>query len=207
MTAYHSRLSSPPRASRTSPCSELANGPGDALTLLRQRGRGRLDRQQTIAGDPVWSHGLLEGEEQMIFRRLAVFAGGFDLEAAASVCDRPGPVVIDLVSRLVDKSLVHTDTAESTDAIPVARGGAAVRRDAARGKPRRWLPVVSAIWSGTPGPAAAHDPDRGEVVVGEPSGWFDVEQDNLRAALATALATDPTTSPNSWLYVLLALLG
>ncbi len=40
--------------------------------------------------------------------------------------------------------------------------------------------------------AAAHDPDRGAAVVGEPSAWFDVEHDNLRAALATALATDPT---------------
>ena len=92
---------------------ELADGLGDALTLLRQRGRGRLDRQQTIAATLGWSHGLLEVEEQMIFRRLAVFAGGFDLDAAASVCDRPGPVVIDLVSRLVDKSLVHADMAES----------------------------------------------------------------------------------------------
>ena len=44
------------------------------------------------------------------------------------------------------------------------------------------------------GAAAAHDPDRGEVVVGEPSGWFDIEQDNLRAAMAMALATDPTTA-------------
>ena len=40
--------------------------------------------------------------------------------------------------------------------------------------------------------AAAHDPDRGAAVVGEPSAWFDVEHDNLRAASATALATDPT---------------
>ena len=49
LTAYHSRSSSPPRASPTSQCNELADGLGDALTLLRQRGRGRLDRQQTIA--------------------------------------------------------------------------------------------------------------------------------------------------------------
>jgi len=39
--------------------------------------------------------------------------------------------------------------------------------------------------------AADHDPDRGNAVVGEPSDWFDAEHDNLRAALATALATDP----------------
>jgi predicted ATPase/DNA-binding SARP family transcriptional activator len=172
---------------------ELANGLGDALTLLRQHGRGRLDRQQTIAATLGWSHGLLEVEEQMIFRRLAVFAGGFDLEAAASVCDRPGPVVIDLVSRLVDKSLVHTDTAESQTRYRLlevvrqyaeTRLGEAEEVAACRKRHMEWYA----------GAAAAHDPDRGEVVVGEPSGWFDVEQDNLRAALATALATDPTTA-------------
>jgi predicted ATPase len=42
--------------------------------------------------------------------------------------------------------------------------------------------------------AAAHDPDHGGAVVREPSSWFDVEHDNLRTALATALATDPTVA-------------
>ena len=53
-------------------------------------------------------------EEQTAFRRLAVFAGGFGLDAAAAVCDRPIPAVIELVSRLVDKSLVQAErSAES----------------------------------------------------------------------------------------------
>jgi hypothetical protein len=184
---------------------ELADGLGDALTLLRTA----RDVDAWIASKrsprprlEPWA--ARSGEEQMIFRRLAVFAGGFDLEAAASVCECPGPVVIDLVSRLVDKSLVHADTGRITDAIPVARGGSAVRGDApgqaeeVAGCRKRHLEWYA-------GPLAAHDPDRGEVVVGEPSGWFDVEQDNLRAALATALTTDPTTAHS--LHVLLALLG
>ena len=108
--------------------SELADGLGDALTLLGQLRRGRLDRQQTLAATLDWSYGLLDLEEQLVFRRLAVFAGGYDLEAAAAVCDVLGPLIIDLVSRLVDKSLVHADTAEPTDAISVTRGGSAVRR-------------------------------------------------------------------------------
>ena len=54
---------------------ELADRVGDALTLLGQRLRGRLDRQQTLAATLDWSHGLLEVDEQTAFRRLAVFAG------------------------------------------------------------------------------------------------------------------------------------
>jgi tetratricopeptide (TPR) repeat protein len=42
--------------------------------------------------------------------------------------------------------------------------------------------------------AAAHDPDRGGAIVGEPSTWFDIEQDNLRSALSAALATQPRLS-------------
>ena len=111
--------------------NELAEGLGDALTLLGQRGRGRLDRQQTLAATLDWSYGLLDAEEQTIFRRLAVFAGGFDLEAAASVCDQTESAIIARVSQLVDKSLVHGDVVGSKTPIPVTRSGSAVRRSAA----------------------------------------------------------------------------
>ena len=102
-----------------------------------------------------------------------------------------GPLIIDLVSRLVDKSLVHADTAEPKTRyrlLEVVRQYAEARlTDAAELAVcrRRHLEWYAAA-------AAAHDPDRGAAVVGEPSAWFDVEHDNLRAASATALATDPT---------------
>jgi predicted ATPase/DNA-binding SARP family transcriptional activator len=173
--------------------NELADGLSDALTMLGQRGRGRLDRQQTLAGTLDWSYGLLDVEEQLVLRRLAVFAGGFDLNAAAAVCDVSGPLIIDLVSRLVDKSLVHAETANSRTRyglLEVVRQYAEARLTEAgelAACRRRHLEWYAAA-------AAAHDPDRGAAVVGEPSGWFDLEQDNLRAASATALATDPTTA-------------
>jgi predicted ATPase len=91
--------------------NELADGLGDALGMLGQRQRGRLDRQQTLTATLDWSHGLLDVDEQTIFRRLAVFAGGFDLDAAAAVCGQPASTAASLVSRLVDKSLVHAETA------------------------------------------------------------------------------------------------
>jgi predicted ATPase/DNA-binding SARP family transcriptional activator len=171
--------------------NELADGLSDALTLLGQRGRGRLDRQQTLAGTLDWSYALLDVEEQLVFRRLAVFAGGFDLDAAAAVCDVPGPLIIDLVSRLVDKSLVHAEAAGSKTRYGLlevvrqygeARLTEATELAACRRRHLEWYAAA----------ASAHDPDRGKAVVGEPSDWFDVEQDNLRAASATALATDPT---------------
>ena len=171
--------------------NELAEGLGDAITLLGLRARGRLDRQQTLAATLDWSHGLLDVDEQTTFRRLAVFAGGFHLDAAAAVCDRPSPAAIDLVSRLVDKSLVHAErSARKTRyrLLEVVRQYAETHLNKAGEQAaccRRHLEWYAVA-------AAAHDPDRGAAVVGEPSGWFDVEQDNLRAASATALATDPT---------------
>ena len=175
---------------------ELTEGLSDALTLLGQRRRGRLDRQQTLAATLDWSHGLLEVQEQTIFRRLAVFAGGFNLDAAASVCDGPGPLVIEVISRLVDKSLVHAETAAPKTRyrlLEVVRQYAetqlnkADEQAACRTRHLQWYAAA----------AAAHDPDRGAAVVGEPSEWFDVEQDNLRSASATALATDPTSGPGA----------
>jgi predicted ATPase/DNA-binding SARP family transcriptional activator len=171
--------------------NELAEGLGDALTLLGQRGRGRLDRQQTLAGTLDWSYGLLDLKEQSIFRRLSVFAGGFTLDAAASVCDGPAAEVTGLVSHLVDKSLVQADAAGSKTRyrlLEVVRQYAETRLTEAAelgACRRRHLEWYAAA-------AAARDPDRGDAVVGEPSVWFDVEHDNLRAAVATALTTDPT---------------
>jgi predicted ATPase/DNA-binding SARP family transcriptional activator len=171
--------------------NDLADRLGEALIVLGQRSRGGLDRQQTLAATLDWSYGLLEPEEQTAFQRLAVFAGGFDLQAAASVCDEPSPSIIPVISRLVDKSLVHAETtgpATRYRLLEVVRQYAEARLSEAeevavcRQRHLEWYATA----------AAAHDPDRGDPVVGEPSDWFDAEHDNLRAALGTALATDPT---------------
>src|SRR5436190_5723637 len=87
---------------------QVAERLGDSLALLARHGRVRLDRQQTLAATLDWSHELLDEAERVVFRRLAVFAGGFDLDAAERVC-AVGDVV-DVLARLVDKALVHADT-------------------------------------------------------------------------------------------------
>ena len=80
-----------------------------SLTVLTQGGPDRPARQQTLRGTLDWSHELLSQDEQLVLRRLAVFAGGCDLEAAEAVCAAPGDIatsLLDLLSSLIDKSLL-----------------------------------------------------------------------------------------------------
>jgi predicted ATPase len=72
------------------------------LDLLRA-GRGVDPRQQTLRATIEWSHELLSTAEQRLFASLAVFSGGFTLDAAEDVCDAD----LDGLQSLVDKSLVR----------------------------------------------------------------------------------------------------
>jgi tetratricopeptide (TPR) repeat protein len=72
------------------------------LDLLKA-GRGVDPRQKTLRATIEWSHELLDDEEQRLFARLAVFAGGCTLESAEVVCEAD----IDTLESLVDKSLVR----------------------------------------------------------------------------------------------------
>ena len=82
----------------------------DRFNLLSFGERTAPDRHQTLRAMIDWSYGLLEQLEKTLFRRLAVFASGWTLEAAQAVCgsDDLGPqVVLDVLTRLIDKSLVQ----------------------------------------------------------------------------------------------------
>ena len=79
------------------------------LLLLAGGAADLPERQRTLRQTLAWSHDLLEPVAQVLFRRLAVFAGGWTLEAAETICTGSGisaSDVLDLVSALVDKSLV-----------------------------------------------------------------------------------------------------
>jgi hypothetical protein len=83
----------------------------DSLGLLTAGNRTAEPRQRTLRATLDWSHELLSGPERTLFGRLSVFAGGFTLEAAEAVGaggDIGEGEVLDLLSRLVDKSLVLT---------------------------------------------------------------------------------------------------
>lgn len=87
----------------------------DSIKLLT-RGAEKLDpRQQTLRATMDWSYDLLAEKERLIFARLAVFAGGFDLEAAEAICAGETVAhddVLDLLSELADKSLVTVNESE-----------------------------------------------------------------------------------------------
>jgi predicted ATPase/DNA-binding CsgD family transcriptional regulator len=84
----------------------------DAFELLVGGSRLAPSRQQTMRATLDWSYGLLAPPEQIVFGRLAVFVGGWSLEAAEEVCSDGGVApqdVLGLLTRLVDASLIHVD--------------------------------------------------------------------------------------------------
>ncbi|MFZ3316948.1 MAG: LuxR C-terminal-related transcriptional regulator [Mycobacterium sp.] len=89
--------------------AEILEGLHDRFRLLTGGARTAVRRQQTLRASVDWSHALLTEPERVLFRRLAVFLGGFDLDAAQAVAgsgDVERYQVLDLLSLLVDKSLV-----------------------------------------------------------------------------------------------------
>ena len=90
---------------------QIASRLDDRFRLLTGGARTALPRQQTLRAMIDWSYSLLSEPEKTVFRRLAVFTGGWTLEAAEFVCGegRDGPDILDLMARLVDKSLVISE--------------------------------------------------------------------------------------------------
>ncbi len=79
----------------------------DDLLRLISGGRGPDQRHHSLQDVIGWSLDLLDDEERLLFRRLGVFVGGFDLDAAAAVSPELSVgAVADLVGRLADRSLV-----------------------------------------------------------------------------------------------------
>ena len=87
----------------------------DPLGLLSAGGRTAVPRQQTLRGTLDWSYELLSEPERTLFGHLAVFAGGWTLEAAEAVA-ASGSIaeqgVLNLLARLMDKSLVIAEAGE-----------------------------------------------------------------------------------------------
>jgi non-specific serine/threonine protein kinase len=161
--------------------------------LLTGGTRTALPRQQTLRASLDWSHDLLADPERTLLRRLAVFAGGFALDAAEAVGagdGLDGGAVLDLLGQLVDKSLVLTEGAggearyrllETVREYAAEHLAAAVETETARGRHRDWCLALAeeaapALW----GP--------------EQSTWADRlerEHANLRVALGVCLDHEP----------------
>ena len=90
----------------------------DRFRVLRSASHAAPTRQQTLAATLQWSHDLLEPDERTLFRRLAVFAGSFELDAVESVCagdDLDAAGIADVLARLVEKSLVAAEEGSSRE--------------------------------------------------------------------------------------------
>ncbi len=89
----------------------------DSFRLLTAGPRTVMPRQQTLRATMDWSYALLSEPERALLRRLSVFAGGWTCEAAEAVCAGDGIepyAVLDLLTQLVDKSLVVAEEQHRT---------------------------------------------------------------------------------------------
>jgi predicted ATPase/class 3 adenylate cyclase len=95
--------------------TEIAQRLDERFRLLTGGRRTALERQRTLRGTVDWSYDLLDAAEQTVFCRLAVFAGGFTIDAAEAVAgtDDSGSVA-DAVWSLVRKSMLVADVQEES---------------------------------------------------------------------------------------------
>ncbi|GAA3797130.1 hypothetical protein GCM10022226_15640 [Sphaerisporangium flaviroseum] len=97
---------------RTLSAAQIADRLDDRFRLLTGGSRTALPRHQTLRAVVEWSWDLLDERERVLARRLAAFAGGSTLDAVETVCSGEGlprEQVLDVLARLVDKSLVICD--------------------------------------------------------------------------------------------------
>jgi non-specific serine/threonine protein kinase len=176
----------------------------DRFRLLVGGSRGAPARQQTLRATLDWSYALLDEPERVLLRRLAVFAGGWALDAAEAVGADPGapgapryPVVgpatedlLEVLGRLADESLVVVEGQQSRARYrlleTVRQYALETLRDSGEAPAllRRHAAWCLAL-------AAREGP---ELALPELVGWLDRlerEHDNLRAALGWARGADP----------------
>jgi predicted ATPase/DNA-binding SARP family transcriptional activator len=171
---------------RVLPVRELAARLHDRFALLTGGSRDQLPRHQTLAATIDWSHDMLSARERTLFRRLSVFVGGWTMDAVSGVCsdtDLPEAEILDLLTGLVDRSLVVADPPRGRfSMLETIREYAHRQLDEAGEVPL--LETRHAEWfAGWAESAALHGPDQTEWV-----GRLDSDVENLRAAMSRGMA-------------------
>src|SRR6202165_5866488 len=163
--------------------AEILDSLHDRFRLLTGGARTAVRRQQTLRASVDWSHALLTEPERVLLRRLAVFLGGFDFDAAQAVAaggDMARYQVLDQLSLLVDKSLVGADDGggrtrhrllETVRQYALEKLGESGEADAVRTRHRDHYTAIAAVLDA---PAGSDYEQRIEQA--------DIEIDNLRAA-------------------------
>jgi predicted ATPase/DNA-binding SARP family transcriptional activator len=157
----------------------------DRLAVLADGHRDLPDRQRTLRSTIDWSYELLGAEERALLARLSVFAGGWTFEAAESVCDAG----LTTLGSLVEKSLVRSEarhdgeprfsTLETVREYAVERLSESEDADSTRDRHAEHFARLA---------------ERLEPGLSEPEALDEIERehDNLRAALAHAVASAQT---------------
>src|SRR5215467_3277202 len=165
----------------------LRSGLDDRLRLLAG-GRGSDARHRSLRAVIAWSHDLLDDDERAVFRRLSVFAGGFDLDAASAITSNDDTAALaDLVGRLADKSLLTSANGqggrwrmlETVRAYALEQLAASGEEAAIRERHLRWAAETAA---GLEHRAEADQEWRAS---------FDQVADDLRAALSGSAGPGP----------------
>ncbi len=163
--------------------AELLERLDRALPLLIGGARDAPERQRTLRGTIAWSHGLCFADEQALFAHLAVFAGGWTLAAAEVVC----AAELDVLQRLVDRSLVRRWATGRFGMLVTIREFALERLEDSpevediRSRHARFYRAV-AEGAGLNAGLIRQGPMRLDIAI--------AEQENIRAALAWAIAAD-----------------
>jgi predicted ATPase/class 3 adenylate cyclase/DNA-binding CsgD family transcriptional regulator len=178
---------------RTLSLTEIVDSLHDRFRLLTGGSRIAVRRQQTLRASVDWSHALLTDTERILFRRLAVFLGGFDLDAAQAVTGADGVQryqVLDQLTLLVDKSLVVAENTggptryrllETVRQYALEKLGESGEADAVRTRHRDYYTSMAALLDA---PARTDYQQRLDQA--------DVEMDNLRSALGWDLEESDT---------------
>jgi predicted ATPase/class 3 adenylate cyclase/DNA-binding CsgD family transcriptional regulator len=163
--------------------AEILDSLHDRFRLLTGGARTAVRRQQTLRASVDWSHALLTEPERVLLRRLAVFMGGFDIDAAQTVAgcgDVARYQVLDQLTLLVDKSLVVADNTggrtryrllETVRQYALEKLGESGEADAVRSRHRDHYTALAAVLDA---PARTDCEERLEQA--------EIEIDNLRAA-------------------------
>jgi predicted ATPase/class 3 adenylate cyclase/DNA-binding CsgD family transcriptional regulator len=181
--------------------AEILEGLRDRFRLLTGGARTAVRRQQTLRASVDWSHALLSEPERVVFRRLAVFLGGFDLDAAQAVgggADMQRFQVLDLLSLLVDKSLVVADNSggatryrmlETVRQYAAEKLGESGEADAVRARHRDYYTALAALLDAPARTGHEQRLEQAETEIDNLRAAFAWSQDNSDIELALALAS------------------
>ena len=168
---------------------------GDRMQLLSGGGRDLPDRHRTMRQMIAWSYDLLTNEEQKLFRRLAIFSGTFTIDAAEDICgqngDPSGTNILDLVASLSEQSLITERTAPAGEIrfrmLGVVRDHA-LELLKASGEFDQMSEAHAAFFTRA---VEVAEPKIQTASPGEIFQLFEIEHDNIRAALSWTLLRSP----------------